>query len=230
MRNTQVLGAALLLSSALVRAQQPDGCAAVLSAANGFTNGGGYTSKPSPLGGAPEKILFKGETIRERSRNGTYCSGFTFAVVMKAASQRGLLKERTIAQIRDFEKIWYGADVAKTDWEKQCVLALTELKIGKELPWKESKPGDFMQIYRSDTPGETIGHSVVFLGGVTENGKILGIKFRSSQTKTDGIGNAKAYFNGANVSNALETFGYEISAKRIYAGRLNWAKGLPQMR
>jgi hypothetical protein len=67
----------VLMSSMLAgRAQQATGNAAVLSAANSFSDGGGYTTKPKPSGGSPEKIVFKGETLRERSTNGTYCSGF----------------------------------------------------------------------------------------------------------------------------------------------------------
>src|SRR5687767_9457655 len=88
----------------------------VVKIARGYKDGGGYKWKGS---GTPEEINFKGERILPKGES-TYCSGFTFAVVMKAAEERGLLRDKTPDQIRAFQKDWYGA--TKESGETQCVL------------------------------------------------------------------------------------------------------------
>src|ERR1051325_2490715 len=77
----------------------------VLAIARSFPDGGNYEWKGT---GVPEDIRFNGQTILEKGKT-TYCSGFTFGVVMKAATGRGLLKKKTIDQVREFQKEWYGA-------------------------------------------------------------------------------------------------------------------------
>ena len=78
----------------------------VLAVALAFPDGGGYEWKGS---GVPEDVLFDGKIILPKGK-ATYCSGFTFAVAMKAAAERGLLKNKTIEQVRDFQNDWYGAN------------------------------------------------------------------------------------------------------------------------
>mgnify|MGYP001562297843 CR=1 FL=1 len=57
----------------------------VLIIANSFSNGGGFNWDKGS--GTPEEIRFKGQRILSKAKNGTYCCGFTFAVVMRAANE-----------------------------------------------------------------------------------------------------------------------------------------------
>jgi hypothetical protein len=177
----------------------------VESIARAFPDGGGYEWKGT---GVPEEVRFAGKTILEKGKH-TYCSGFTFAVVMKAATDRGLLKGKTPEQIRAFQKDWYGA--TKESGETQCVYAMEKLGIGRAVDPKKAKPGDFLQIWRTNKSG----HSVVFLEWIQDAGQPIGLKYRSSQTSTGGIGDRTEYFAGAPGKNG------KVDPQRIYFCRLN---------
>ncbi len=154
--------------------------------AKSFKNGGHYNLAGS---GTPLEIKFKDERILPAGTNGTYCSGFTFAVVMGAAEERGLLKNKTPAEIRVFQKEWYGST---GDTNKQAGPAMENLGIGKSISAEQAQPGDFVQLWRSKS-----GHSAVFLGWVEEAGKKIGFRYRSSQKSTDGISDNVEYFSDA---------------------------------
>jgi hypothetical protein len=191
---------------------------AALQAARSYHDGGGYIASGAG-GGVPENIVFQGQTILSKPDHGTYCSGFTFAVAMKAAAQRDLLAGKTVSQVREFQRLWFATDPNKADWEKQCVLALTTLGIGLDSS-TDPQPGDFVQMYRKVDAGDPAGHSAVFLGWVTDTqGKRIGLKFRSSQTNTDGIGDATVYFSDSGHAPDA-TFPGHMSRSRIYFGRL----------
>src|SRR2546423_4563340 len=93
----------------------------VVTIARSFPDGGNYEWKGT---GVPEEIRFGDTTILDKGKS-TYCSGFTFAVVMKAAAERGLLKKKKIDQVREFQKEWYG--FAKGSGETQCAFAIEKL-------------------------------------------------------------------------------------------------------
>jgi hypothetical protein len=111
--------------------------------------------------------------------------------------------------VRGFQKDWYGA--TKDSGETQCVYALGKLGIGKQVTEKEAKPGDFLQLWRTNKSG----HSVVFLDWVTDSGRPIGVKYRSTQTSTKGIGDRVEYFTGAPGKKGA------VDPKRLYFGRLN---------
>ena len=71
-----------------------------MAIARAFPDGGGYEWKGT---GVPEDVRFNDKIILAKGK-ATYCSGFTFAVAMKAAAERGLLKNKTIEQVRRFRK------------------------------------------------------------------------------------------------------------------------------
>jgi hypothetical protein len=177
----------------------------VVKIARGYKDGGGYEWKGS---GTPEEINFKGERILPKGES-TYCSGFTFAVVMKAAEQRGLLQDKTPAQIRAFQKEWYGA--TKESAETQCTFAVERLGIGKQVSPKQARAGDFLQLWRTNKSG----HSVVFLEWIKDGRRPIGIKYRSTQKSTDGIGDRVEYF--ANVPGKDG----KVYAERMYFCRLD---------
>lgn len=182
---------------------------AVLRVASGYDTGGKYNNKWTGSG-TPEQIDHKGQRVLAEGTDGTYCSGFTFAVVMKTAAEAGLLKDKSVAQIRRFQKNWYGAVSDEEMREKQCALAVGELGIGRRVLIEEAQPGDFAQLWRGRS-----GHSVVFLGWVhDQEGKRAGLKYRSSQNSTDGIGNAIEYFRGSSAGRGT------VDPERIYFARL----------
>jgi hypothetical protein len=151
----------------------------VLAVAYSFPDGGGYCNLADT--GVSETIEHKGSVILPASAGGTYCSGFTFQVAMRVAERRGLIKNKSVDQIRRFQKLWYGSLPGSE--KRQCAMAVEELGIGREIPFEDARPGDFMQLWTVNKAG----HSVVFLGWVYDTaGKVVGIRYRSSQSK--GIG------------------------------------------
>jgi len=185
------------------------GMADVVEIARSYPDGGGYEWKGT---GVPEDIVFDGKPILAKGK-ATYCSGFTFAVVMKAAEQRGLLRDKTPEQIRAFQKNWYGS--TKESAETQCAYALEQLGIGHEVKAEDARQGDFLQLWRVNKSG----HSVVFLAWVMENGMRIGVKYRSTQKLTDGIGDRVEYFANVDGKKGL------VDRQRIYFGRLNEVRG-----
>jgi len=175
--------------------------------ARAYKDGGEY-DRSWKGSGVPHEIRFQDERILAKG-NGTYCCGFTFAVAMDAAAERGLLADKLPDEIRAFQKRWYGATDQSA--EVQCGLALEKLGVGKRVPADEARPGDFLQFWRTNKSG----HSVVFLGWVTEGGRRLGFKYRSSQGSTKGIGDRVEYFAGVKGKDGL------VDVKRMYFGRLS---------
>jgi len=178
----------------------------VLKVARSFKDGGTYDNKWHGTG-VPDEINFKGEKILSAGE-GTYCCGYTFAVAMRAATARNLLSEKTPDQIREFQKHWYGATNQSSEIE--CVFAVTKLGIGKAIPFDEAKPGDFVQFWRGKS-----GHSVIFLGWIEKKKQKIGIRYRSSQPKTNGIGDNEEYFKGNSFKPG------EVLKERTYFCRLN---------
>jgi hypothetical protein len=200
---TKFIGFAASLVIGLVTARAKPGD--VIAIARAFPDGGGYEWKGT---GVPEDIRFKDKLILAKGK-ATYCSGFTFAVAMKAAAERGLLRNKTEQQIREFQKEWYGA--TKESGETQCAYAIEKLGIGKAVATKDAGPGDFLQLWRTSKSG----HSVVFLDWVTEAGRRAGVKYRSTQTATNGIGDRVEYFAGTRGKNGA------VDPKRLYFARLS---------
>jgi hypothetical protein len=173
--------------------------------ARSFPDGGGYQWKGT---GVPEEILFKGERILAKGER-TYCSGFTFAVVMKAAAERRLLQDKSVEQVRRFQKQWYGATEESS--ETQCAYAVEALGIGRSVSPEEAQPGDFLQLWRTNGSG----HSVLFLDWVVQDGRRIGVKYRSSQTATNGIGDHTEYFVAVAEKNG------KVDPQRLYFARLH---------
>lgn len=179
--------------------------ASVAEIAHAFPDGGGYEWKGT---GVPEEIRFHDKTILEKGKS-TYCSGFTFAVAMKAAAERDLLKNKSVDEVRTFQKEWYGS--TKDSGETQCAYAMQKLGIGKPVKTEDARSGDFLQLWRTNKSG----HSVVFLDWVVEGGRPIGVKYRSSQTSTNGIGDRVEYFAGVTGKEG------SVDPQRLHLGRLN---------
>jgi hypothetical protein len=181
----------------------------VVEIARSYRDGGGYDSSWKGSG-VPAEIRVKNERILAKG-NGSYCCGFTFAVAMDVATARGLLRDKSVDEVRAFQKQWYGA--TEESREIQCVLAVETLGIGERVEADKARPGDFLQFWRTNRSG----HSVVFVEWIEDDGRRIGFKYRSSQGSTKGIGDRAEYFTGVEGKDGA------VDPKRMYFCRLNEA-------
>lgn len=181
----------------------------VIEAALSFGLGGGYDTKWSGTG-VPEEVVHGGDRVLAKSVSGTYCCGFTFAVAMRVLAASGALAGKSIAEVRAFQKAWYGA--TKATAERQCAQAVEKLSVGREVPLKEARAGDFAQLWRvSKRPS---GHSVLFLAWIEVEGRRVGFNYLSSQGSTNGIGYSAEFFADAELGKG------RVDRKRVYFARL----------
>jgi hypothetical protein len=192
-------------------AERAEGSArSVLTVALGFGLGGGYDTKWSGTG-VPEEVLHGGERVLAKSASGTYCCGFTFAVAMRVLAASGALRGKRIADVRAFQKAWYGA--TQETAERQCAQAVGLLGVGREVPLDDARAGDFAQLWRvSKQPS---GHSVLFLGWIEVDGRRRGFTYLSSQGSTDGIGYSAEFFADAELGKG------RVDRTRMYFARLS---------
>lgn len=203
-----ICGLAMLLAVDFPQLQADEPGKDVLAAARAIPDGGTYVWTNGS--GVPRDIHHDGELILKAQEQGTYCSGFTFCVAMEAAQERGLLKGKTVDKVRQFQKQWYGS--TKEAAERQCALAVEQLGIGREVKsLADAQPGDFMQIWRTNKSG----HSVLFLDWVREEEEVVGIKYRSSQKSTDGVGDRVEYFADVPGRDG------KVDRRRTYVARLD---------
>lgn len=165
--------------------------------------GGSYVLSST---GCPTDLVFNNDTILKKSKAGTYCSGFTFTVFFQTMLEHDLFQDISTTELKKLQKEWYG--ISKESVETQCLYVFEKRKWGKQISIDEAKPGDFVQFWRNNRSG----HSVIFLDWERDSvGNIAGLKYRSSQTKTDGIGD-RVEVIGAGPK--------ELNRKRIYIARL----------
>lgn len=180
--------------------------ALVLRIANSYPDGGTYRRDWGAGSGSPDEITHAGVVILPADEGGTYCCGFTLSVVMRAMEELNLLEQKTPEQVKRFQKLWYGS--TSEDRQRLVTYAVEDLGVGREVNADEAKPGDFLQLWRTNKSG----HSVVFTGWLTDGqGKRIGVKYRSSQGGTDGIGNAEERFAG---------HGGKVDAQKLHFARL----------
>lgn len=180
----------------------------ILEIAQQYKDGGGYKWSGT---GCPESIFHKNQIVIAKSATSTtYCCGFTFVVAMKTLQKHKLLENKTWAEVKKFQQEWYGATSESA--EKQPVIALVHMNLGKEVSFHQAKAGDFIQFWRGKT-----GHSAVFKGWIiNEKNDTIGIEYRSTQKSTNGIGNNKEYFEGIEVNGKKG----EVIRKRTYFARI----------
>ena len=151
----------------------------VMEIANSY-EGGGYKWSGS---GVPKSLYFKDTKILSKSLEGTLCSGYTFMVAFDVMTNNQLLDNFDLSKVKWLQRSWYGS--TEESAESQCLFALKKLEIGTEVKHVDAAVGDFVQFWRHNKSG----HSVIFLDWVRDrNDKITAIKYRSTQRKTDGIG------------------------------------------
>ncbi|MEM8875757.1 MAG: hypothetical protein AAGD32_16040 [Planctomycetota bacterium] len=161
--------------------------ARVIEIANNYPDGGGYKWADT---GVPHDIEHDGKTLLAKSESGTFCCGFTLAVAMRVGEEFGVFEGKSFDQMKQFQRDWYGVSAAVGD--PLMSTAMTNLGVGGPVAVDDALPGDFLQYWR--TGGS--GHSVVFLAWVEDDGQRVGIRYRSSNGSTDGIGTTEERFAG----------------------------------
>lgn len=170
--------------------------------------------------GMPIDIKFKGSSpiFNKMADGSTYCTGFTFSVAFTCALNRGLLEDFTDSDINKMHSIWNQGDADSKP--KLCVDAISKpiasnLKsLGKEVSLENCEANDFCQIWRKDGSG----HSVIVVEKVMDGGKIIGIKYFSSNGKVNkntgrtGVGDNTEYFSDS---------GGSMIRQNTYFARLN---------
>ena len=84
-------------------------------------------------------------------------------------------------EVNKFQFLWFGSD-----GDKHCIHhAVTSFGVGQEISNPDdARPGDFVQLWRHSGSG----HSCIFQEWIRDDkGKITGLKYWSTQKKTNGI-------------------------------------------
>lgn len=178
----------------------------------GGYNWGGGTGLSIPLMWYNAKTG-KEELLKDKQEQGTYCSGYALQVGYIVARNRGLIDGKTKEQLVKFINEWYTSN------PKTCVTAILNLGIGTEVNLDQSEQGDFCQLWRTDNSG----HNVILLELLkNKEGEIIGLKYRSTQTKTNGIGDRIEYFSGFKGPDEKgKIITGKVNKNKIFFARLN---------
>lgn len=182
---------ALLFLAGVVRAA--DWNDAVLEAVRAMPAGGGYSATSEASAHLRNAASLNGSAlvVRPAVARPSYCSGATYLVLLKVvarAQASGVLSFEAApllpAMQRDGEGVWgrWNANGPGT------ARLFHELGLGRNFTnWDEARPGDFLKISWRDAVGANErGHSVVYLGVVTQDG-VECVRFWSSN-KPGGYG------------------------------------------
>lgn len=150
--------------------------------------------------GVTSNLYYQGKLLLKAHPSGnraSHCVGITFEVFFRSMAawnrQQGFtgdsIKGLSYEQLYDFIQKWY---VAGPKTANNLVIALEKYQLGKRITdFEEARPGDFMDFSRENQTG----HTVVFIDWVRVNGRIVGLRYWSSQESTEGIAYKTEYFN-----------------------------------
>ncbi len=151
--------------------------------------------------GVTTDLIYQGKTIAKANPSGnraSHCVGITFEVFFKAMQQRnrslGLpvdnFNNLSADELRSFMLTWFVANGSKAN--SNVAVALERFGLGQRINnLANAKAGDFIDFSRTNNTG----HTVIFMGWVRENEKIIGLRYWSSQASTNGIAYKTEYFN-----------------------------------
>ncbi len=147
-------------------------------------------------------------TVMKKDADGTsHCTGATSSAFSQLAvkhlkpAMANWLKYRPKKPSKDdppnastFHGQWVGS--AEEPF-RRSVEALVKNKLGKEIPLKDCKRGDMVEINRDRRPGRYLsGHSVIFLEWLKSGSDRVGFKYWSSQPATKGVSDYEECFVG----------------------------------
>jgi len=161
------------------------------------THGYHWPKKGSWLG-FTRTLTYRGKVLGKGDAKGRcHCSGITFEVFFrawerwaKAAKRPFVIGDLDPKGLRRFVSEWFGASGDRATLHA----ALTGHGFGTRVTdWEKARPGDFVQLWRHSGSG----HSCIFLAWVRKKGKIVGLRYWSTQSSTRGIGERAEFFGKA---------------------------------
>ena len=168
--------------------------------------------------GVTRNVYYQGHLLAKAHPSGnraSHCVGITFEVFMKAMRARnqaaGLNTESfngmSASTMNDFMLKWY---VAGPKAQNNLALAIESYGLGQRITnLASAKAGDFIDFSRTNGTG----HAAVLIGWIWQDGKIIGLRYWSSQESTGGIAYTEEYFADENA------FG-GVRRDRVYIGRV----------
>lgn len=151
--------------------------------------------------GVTRDILYQGRLLARAHPSGnraSYCVGITFEVFFRAMQERnrelGLSPDDFNGMgwdnLFDFMLDWYAAKGPQT--VSNMVVAVAKYGVGRRIAnLNTAESGDFVEFIRASGSG----HTAVFLEWVKSGDQIVGVKYWSSQSSTNGIGVQTEYFD-----------------------------------
>lgn len=174
--------------------------------------------------GVTETIAYQGTTIAKANPDGSkssHCVGLTFEVFYKAMQQRnkelGLpldnFNNMTSEDMKTFLLNWYAALGTPKNQGNQLAGAIVKYGLGAQITNLEDvRKGDFIDFSRTNNSG----HTAVFINWLRDESKnIIGFKYWSTQTSTNGINYKEEYFN--NNSSGIKGL---VDRNYLYIGRI----------
>lgn len=157
-----------------------------------------YWPSDSDWYGTTRDIYYLGERVAEGDDQGRcYCVGLTWEVFMRAFDEAdamtggdGSLNGMSVDDLTEFRIDWFVRDL----WGDGVVTAAMNYGLGDEVNGVANlKQGDILQFWRNSGSG----HSVIFDDWEYDGGgNIIGIRYWSTQSSTDGIDYNSEYFGG----------------------------------
>ena len=177
--------------------------------------------------GVTKNILYQGQLLAKAHPSGnraSHCSGLTFEVFFKAMQERNLklglspddFNGMSGYDLKDLMMIWFVSSGSK--WTNNIVIAVEKYGLGRAVTDLENaKPGDFLDFQRESGSG----HTAIFLNWIREGDQMIGVRYWSTQSSTNGINYNTEYFNvldktGNKYGNLLIE---EIRIARVYPSK-----------
>ncbi len=181
----------------------------VLKVISGFPLDGSYqyhcSWKPweyDIYNGVTQDLWYHGMVVAKAYPDGSrcsYCCGFTFEVFVRAMKLRNIqagleaddFNGMTFNDLFNALQLWYVE--GKSDSEQRAIVGYG---LGNAVTnFEDARPGDFLSY--SSTPAG--GHSVIFIGWLRDDaGKIIGLKYFSSNLSSNGLDYGQAHFSDYN--------------------------------
>jgi hypothetical protein len=149
--------------------------------------------------GCTRDLELQGKRVmRGEEKKRAYCCGLTLEVFLRAYKE--WLKDHggeeasvlTPENWKEFQRQWF---VVEKNGPGPSAAA-EQFGLGKTIPRGEARPGDFVQIWRTENKnGKVSGHSVIFLDWVRDaGGNPNGFRYWSTQPGTKGINEVTEHY------------------------------------